>query len=51
MDKNALLQALRGFSDMKILVIGDVILDAYYKGSVSRISPEAPVPIVELNSK
>lgn len=34
------------FSGKRILVIGDVILDQYIRGSVSRISPEAPVPIV-----
>jgi D-beta-D-heptose 7-phosphate kinase/D-beta-D-heptose 1-phosphate adenosyltransferase len=34
------------FSKAKILVIGDLILDKYYHGSVSRISPEAPVPVV-----
>ncbi len=34
------------FHNKKILVIGDVILDQYIRGSVSRISPEAPVPIV-----
>ncbi len=34
------------FSQKKILVIGDVILDKYIQGSVYRISPEAPVPIV-----
>jgi len=32
----------------RIAVIGDVMLDHYYLGSVSRISPEAPVPVVEL---
>jgi rfaE bifunctional protein kinase chain/domain len=32
----------------RIAVIGDVMLDHYYVGSVSRISPEAPVPVVEL---
>ncbi|MFN2500507.1 MAG: D-glycero-beta-D-manno-heptose-7-phosphate kinase [Pyrinomonadaceae bacterium] len=32
----------------KILVIGDVMLDRYWWGSVGRISPEAPVPIVQL---
>lgn len=37
---------LNRFSKKKILVIGDVILDKYIRGSVSRISPEAPVPIV-----
>jgi D-beta-D-heptose 7-phosphate kinase/D-beta-D-heptose 1-phosphate adenosyltransferase len=34
------------FSKAKVLVIGDIILDKYYHGSVSRISPEAPVPVV-----
>jgi D-glycero-beta-D-manno-heptose-7-phosphate kinase len=34
------------FSGKKILVIGDLILDHYIKGNVSRISPEAPVPVV-----
>ena len=31
--------------ECKILVVGDVMLDQYYYGSVTRISPEAPVPI------
>lgn len=34
----------------KVLVIGDVILDEYIKGSVSRISPEAPIPILKVES-
>ncbi|MBF0522647.1 MAG: D-glycero-beta-D-manno-heptose-7-phosphate kinase [Candidatus Omnitrophica bacterium] len=34
------------FKKKNILVIGDVILDQYIQGSVSRISPEAPVPVV-----
>lgn len=34
------------FRNKKILVIGDVILDQHIRGGVSRISPEAPVPIV-----
>lgn len=34
------------FKDKRILVIGDLILDQYIQGSVSRISQEAPVPIV-----
>lgn len=34
------------FRGKRILVVGDIILDQYIKGSVSRISPEAPVPIV-----
>ncbi len=33
----------------KILILGDVMLDEYLHGTVSRISPEAPVPVVEIN--
>lgn len=36
-------------SDIKVAVIGDVMLDTYMWGSVDRVSPEAPVPIVALN--
>ena len=36
------------FSGRPILVIGDCMLDRYYFGSVSRISPEAPVPVVKI---
>jgi len=42
-------EILNGFSDKNILVIGDLLLDAYYWGETNRISPEAPVPIVEVN--
>ncbi|MDO8674598.1 MAG: PfkB family carbohydrate kinase [Candidatus Omnitrophota bacterium] len=34
------------FKTRRLLVVGDVVLDRYIKGSVSRISPEAPVPVV-----
>ena len=40
------LEILSKFSDLKIAVIGDLILDKYIYGKVERISPEAPVPIV-----
>ena len=36
---------------MKVLIIGDIMLDVYYWGDVSRISPEAPVPIVAVRQK
>lgn len=36
---------LNGMKNCKILVVGDVMLDKYYFGEVTRISPEAPVPI------
>lgn len=37
------------FSDARVLVIGDVMLDRYWWGNVTRISPEAPVPVVRLD--
>ena len=39
------------FNGLQILVIGDVMLDAYVMGKVNRISPEAPVPIVSLEDE
>jgi rfaE bifunctional protein kinase chain/domain len=39
------------FEGKRILVIGDVMLDAYWWGKVDRISPEAPVPIVHVTKK
>ena len=45
---DALLESFRGKT---IAVVGDVMLDRYYWGSVHRISPEAPVPVVEVESE
>ncbi len=42
---------LARFSGRRILVVGDVMLDWFLWGSVSRISPEAPVPVVEVQSE
>ena len=39
---------LPDFSAARILVVGDVMLDRYWFGDVSRISPEAPVPVVKV---
>lgn len=39
---------LERFSSVRILVIGDVMLDHFVRGNVRRISPEAPVPVVEV---
>ncbi len=38
----------KSFSQVRVLVVGDVMLDRYWWGDVSRISPEAPVPVVRL---
>jgi len=42
---------IQSFQKAHILVIGDIILDHYIFGSVDRISPEAPVPIVKVQKK
>jgi rfaE bifunctional protein kinase chain/domain len=39
---------LRQFTEKRVLVIGDLMLDEFIWGRVSRISPEAPVPVVEV---
>lgn len=39
-------RTISGFQNAKVLVVGDLILDEFIWGNVSRISPEAPVPVV-----
>jgi rfaE bifunctional protein kinase chain/domain len=39
------------FKNIKVLVLGDVMIDAYLFGKVERISPEAPVPVVAVTRK
>ena len=39
---------LEDLSHVRLLVVGDVMLDRYWFGDVSRISPEAPVPVVRV---
>ena len=41
----------RNFKGLNIAVIGDMMLDGYFQGDVKRISPEAPVPVVEVGSE
>ena len=45
MDLKTLFQ---GFNDKKVLIVGDAMIDAYMWGKVNRMSPEAPVPVVEV---
>jgi len=45
---NNLIKFIEQFKDKKILVLGDVMLDKYIWGDVSRISPEAPVQVVNV---
>ncbi len=42
---------VEGFPLVKVLILGDVMLDAYVWGEVERVSPEAPVPIVRVRSE
>jgi rfaE bifunctional protein kinase chain/domain len=39
------------FQELKVAILGDVMLDTYWWGNTDRISPEAPVPVVALNKK
>jgi rfaE bifunctional protein kinase chain/domain len=47
----SLLALLSRFPGCPVLVVGDLMLDEYVWGHVSRISPEAPVPVVEVNRR
>jgi len=51
MKKTRLTQIVDKFRDMRIAVVGDLMLDVYIWGKASRISPEAPVPIVQVKKK
>lgn len=41
---------LQSFSKLRVLILGDVMIDRYVQGQVRRVSPEAPVPVVEFQS-
>ena len=44
-------ELVTGFSNLNILVLGDVMLDRFIWGNVDRISPEAPVPVVQVEKE
>ena len=46
-----LAELFEAFNGKRVLVIGDVMTDAYIKGQVTRMSPEAPVPVVDLQEQ
>jgi D-beta-D-heptose 7-phosphate kinase/D-beta-D-heptose 1-phosphate adenosyltransferase len=50
-DKSELLSIVGSLQKKKIVVIGDLMLDVYIQGKVARISPEAPIPVVEISEK
>src|ERR1044072_4192221 len=49
--KDRIREIFKSFDDLNVLIIGDVMIDSYLWGKVSRISPEAPVPIVAVSKK
>jgi rfaE bifunctional protein kinase chain/domain len=50
MKKEVLDRIFANFSKANVLIIGDVMLDSYTVGTVNRISPEAPVPVVDVSN-
>jgi D-beta-D-heptose 7-phosphate kinase/D-beta-D-heptose 1-phosphate adenosyltransferase len=50
-DPTKLRDIIQSFPDRKILILGDLMLDRYLWGQVDRISPEAPVPVVEVQKE
>ncbi|MFW6201495.1 MAG: bifunctional heptose 7-phosphate kinase/heptose 1-phosphate adenyltransferase [Gemmatimonadota bacterium] len=44
-------EILSRFPGVRVLVVGDLMLDVYLRGSVSRVSPEAPVPVVNVREE
>jgi len=48
MTKKEIIDLFDSFNQMNVLIIGDVMIDAYFNGKVDRISPEAPVPVVHV---
>lgn len=51
MTKKDIHQLFDSFSKVRVLIIGDAMVDAYIWGKVNRISPEAPVPVVSVEKK
>lgn len=47
----AVTAAIESFVGKRVVVVGDVMLDEYVRGDVTRVSPEAPVPVVDLKSR
>ena len=44
-------ELIEKFKNLKIAVVGDMMIDSYLLGDVTRISPEAPVPVVNVNKE
>ena len=46
-----LAQLTGSFKGKRVAIVGDLMVDRYYWGSVTRVSPEAPVPVVDVTSE
>src|SRR5579859_3348580 len=49
--RNGSAATVKAFQGRRVVVLGDVMLDEYVHGDVSRISPEAPVPVLEVRER
>src|SRR6188768_447417 len=47
----SLKEVFKAFEKLRVLIIGDVMLDSYLWGKVERISPEAPVPVLHVQKR
>lgn len=50
-DSSAIINIFKSFERLKVLIVGDVMVDNYIFGHTNRISPEAPIPIVDVYKK
>ena len=48
---NRIAEITGAFKGKRIAIVGDLMVDRYYWGNVTRVSPEAPVPVVDVNSE
>lgn len=51
LSKDSIKQLFSDFNNLRIMIIGDVMIDSYVFGKVDRISPEAPVPVVAVEKR
>lgn len=50
-NRDKIVDIITNFENRKILIVGDIMLDEYIWGRVNRISPEAPVPVVDVTER
>lgn len=50
MDRRTIAEIAQAYADRRIVILGDVMVDEFLRGTVDRISPEAPVPVLEFSS-